>query len=337
MNIEQAKKAFEIIIKAGLVPCGWGPGGVGKTTMCEQIAEKHKVDFGYMTTNTSMLDHLTGTPKDDGNGGMIWTRPKNIPLHGNGIFLIDELSDGMLSIQKMFYSLILKRESNGHKLGDGWKTVVMANRPCDSIGSSMPPAPLITRMIHIGICCEVPDFTKHLTPSADVDVDSWIEAFALPNKVNPFIIAFLKSFPHRIYHFQAIPRTFEMLSKILSVYNNPDSILHEIITGTIGPEVGHEFFGFYKLAQQIPSIDSILNDPDNAPLPQNVGIMHALSTALVYRADRSNFANIIKYAKRIGHREIEVFLITSCTKKDTDLLSIPAYLQWHNNNADILN
>jgi len=191
--------------------------------------------------------------------------------------------------------------------------------------------------VHIGIGCETPDFTKNLTETADIDVNSWIENFALPNSINPFVIAFLKSFPHRIYNFQAIPRTFEMLSKVLAVYNVPDSTLHEIIIGTIGPETGHEFFQFYKLAQSIPSIDAILNDPENAPVPTDVGIMHALSTALVYKADRTNFENIIKYSKRIGHREIEVFLIVACTKKDADLLSVPAYLTWHNDNADILN
>ena len=336
MNISQAKKAFEIIIKAGLVPCGWGPAGVGKTTMAKQLAQKHEVDFSLMTTNLLMLDHLTGIPFNN-NGNMVFSRPDNIPLKGKGFLLIDELSDGMLSIQKMLYSLILERSCNGHKLGDDWKVIAMANRPQDSIGSSMPPAPLITRMVHIGIGCDIPDFNKNLTESADIDVNSWVENFALPNKINPFIIAFLKSFQHNIYSFQAIPRTWEMLSKILAVYNKPDSTLHEIIIGCIGPTVGHEFFNFYKLAQSIPDLDVILNDPSNAPIPSDIGIVHALSTALVYRSDRSNFANIIEYSKRIGHREIEVFLIVACTKKDQDLLSVPTYLTWHNENSDILN
>jgi len=336
MNIEQAKKAVEIILKAGIVPMVWGPPGIGKTTMVKQLAKKHEVEYRCLTTNLLMLDHLTGIPFNRDNR-MIFSRPENIPDTGKGFLLIDEITDGMLSIQKMLYGIILERSCNGHVLGIDWKSIAAGNRPSDGSGSSMLPSALVTRMIHIGICCEVPDFTRQLPEIADVDVDSWVEAFALPNKISPFIIAFLKSFPHRIYHYQATPRTFEMLSKILSVYNVPDSTLHEIIIGTIGPEVGHEFFGFYKLAQQIPSIDAILNDPENAPLPTDIGIMHALSTALVYRADRSNFVNIIKYAKRIGHREIEVFLITSCTKKDTDLLSIPTYLTWHNENSDILN
>ena len=50
-----------------------------------------------------------------------------------------------------------------------------------------------------------------------------------------------------------------------------------------------------------------------------------------------NFGNIVKYSQRLGHREMEVYLLTSAIKKDKDLSSIPEYLQWHNKNADILN
>lgn len=336
MNIEQAKKACEIVINSGLVPMLWGPPGIGKTTMVKQLASTHTVDYRCLTTNLLMLDHLTGIPFNNA-GSMVFSRPENIPADGKGFLLIDEITDGMLSIQKMLYSLVLEKSCNGHKLGADWKILAAGNRPNDGSGSSMLPSALILRMVHIGVCCEVPDFTRCLPEKADVDVNSWVENFALPNKINPFIIAFLKSFPHRIYHFQAIPRTFEMLSNILSVYNNPDAVLHEIILGCIGPEVGHEFFGFYKLAQQIPSIDAVLKDPLYSPIPSDIGIIHALSTALVYRADRSNFSNIIAYAKRLGHREMEVYLLTAAIKKDADLASIPAYLTWHNDNTDILN
>ena len=338
MNIEQAKKASEIILNAGLVPFWWGPPGIGKTTGARQIAEKYKVDFLAVSTDTLMLEDLVGIGfNPSGSNKMIFSRPEIIPETGKGIMLIDELTDGMQSIQKNLRTLILEHRIKNHKLSPDYKIICAGNRPSDLSGSCMPPSSFLTRVIHLGICCDVPDFTRNLPETADVDINSWIEYFALPAKINPFIIAFLKSFPHRIYYYQSIPRTFEMLSKVLSVYNNPDPILHEIIIGTIGPETGNEFFGFYKLAQQIPSIDAILQYPDTAPIPQDIGIMHALTTALVYRADRLNFGNIVKYSQRLGHREMEVYLLTSAIKKDKDLSSIPEYLQWHNKNADILN
>ena len=335
MNITQSKRAVEIVIKADYTPMLWGPPGIGKTTMIKQLAKQHEVEYQALTTNLLMLDHLTGIPFND-QGNMVFSRPANLPGTGQGFLLLDEISDGMQSIQKMLYSLILEKQCNGHKLSDQWHVIAAGNRPQDGCGSNMLPAALISRLIHIGVNCGVPDFTSYLPETADVDPDQWINDFALPNKLNPFIIAFIKSFPHRLYYYQAIPRTYEMLSNILSKYSYPDSILHEIIAGTIGPETGNEFFGFLKMAQSIPSIDAIISDPVNGSIPVDIGVLHALTTALVYKAERSNFNNIITYARRLP-AEMQIYLLISAISKDDKLASCPDYIQWHNDNKDILN
>lgn len=335
MNLTDTKKATEIIIKAGLTPMLWGPPGIGKTTLIRDMARTHEVSYKALTTNLLMLDHLTGIPYNK-NGQMVFSRPANLPATGQGFLLLDEITDGMQSIQKMLYSLVLEKQCNGHKLSDQWHVITAGNRPQDGCGSNMLPAALISRLIHLGVNCDVPDFTNYLPESADVDPDQWITDFALPNKLNPFIIAFIKSFPHRLYHYQAVPRTYEMLSKILSKYSMPNSTLHEIIAGTIGPETGNEFFGFLKLAQSIPSIDAIIKDPVNGSIPSDIGILHALTTALIYKTDRTNFNSIITYAKRLP-AEMQIYLLTSAISKDKDLASLPEYIQWHNENSDILN
>ena len=337
MNIEQSLKAVEVVLKSGRVPMLWGPPGIGKTTAIRQLAEKYQVEFRFLTTNYLMLEHLTGIPTNNGAGAMVFSRPENIPLEGKGILLIDELSDGMLSIQKMLYSLILERSCNGHKLGNDWKLVTAGNRPSDGSGSSMLPSALITRMIHIPVCCVLPDFTKVLPKTAIMDGRQWINDFAIPNQLHHTIIAFIKTYSDKLYQSQAIPRTWEMLSNILSIYNNPDSILHNIIIGTIGPETGNDFFAFYRLAMVLPDIDQIILNPTKADIPGQAGIVYALSTALLYKADRTNFEAIIKYASRFAEKEIEIYLITSILNKDASLASLPGYINWHNKNTQYLN
>jgi len=337
MNLDQAIKASEIILKAGLTPMFWGPPGIGKTTGARQLAEKYQVEYKGLTTNLLMLEHLTGIPFNNGSGEMIFSRPENIPGTGKGILLIDEITDGMLSIQKMLYSLILERSCNGHKLGSDWKVIAAGNRPGDGSGSSMLPSALITRMVHLAVCCELPDFSKVLPKTAIMDSKQWIDQFAIIAGIHPAIIAFIKTYPDKLYQSQAIPRTWEMLSKILNVYNQADSLLHNIILGTIGPETGNEFFSFYRLAMVLPDLDSILNDPLGSDIPAETGIVYALSTALLYKADRSNFENIIKYSSRFSEKEIEIYLITSIINKTPDLVSLPGYIAWHNHNGSYLN
>ena len=335
MNINQYKTCMEIVLKAGLVPFGWGPPGIGKTTANKQLAATWGVEFRALVTNHLMLEHLTGIPINNGDK-MVFSRPDNIPDIGKGILLLDEMSDGMQSIQKMLYSLILEGFSNGHKLGAGWRISAAGNRPGDGSGSSMLPSALITRMVHLGVCCDVPDFTRVLPESAEMDSVAWI-SWALSENIDPHIIAFIKSYPDKLYHYQAIPRTFEMLSKILSVYNQPDSILSAIINGCIGPEVGHDFYAFFRLSKVLPDIDQIIADPLNSIIPTETGIIYALSTALIYKSDRSNFNNILQYAARLTEKEIEIFLVQSIINKDNTLASLPAYIAWHNANAAYLN
>ena len=333
MNLNQAKKAIAICLKAGVTPCLHGPPAIGKTTGCKQIAETAGIEFRALTTNLLMLEHLTGIPFNQ-DGNMIFSRPANIPSAGKGILLIDEITDGALSIQKMLYSLILERECNGHKIGDGWKIVAAGNRPQDGSNSSMLPSALITRMVHLGIYCQVPDFNRVLPETCEVDTDNWI-VWAVDNKIHPLIIAYIKSFPDDLYHFQATPRTWDMLSRVLNVYDTPCNILKAIACGTVGQDIGTKFHGFMSISNKIPSIETILFNPENAIIPDDKSVLHALSTALTYKAEHSNFGNIIKYARRLS-QEIQLFLIESIVRKDETFRTVTEYIQWYNENKDIL-
>lgn len=315
---------------------GWGPPGVGKTEASQQIAEAMEVGFSVLTTNLLTLDDLTGLPIPDRESQQaIWYRPEAIPESGHGILLIDEITDGLISIQKCLYSLVLNHEVKGHKLGDGWSVICAGNRPKDGSGSSMLPSALITRMVHIGVYCDVPDFKRYLPETAETDLNDWT-IWAQSENIRPEIIAYLRMNPDKLYHYQATPRTWTMASKLIdTVLDHGSHILASLLQGTIGPGPGIEFFGFLRLASQIPSYEAILLDPINSPVPADVGILHALTSTLVYYCNRSNANSIIRYADRLPD-EFGIYLVTSCQNKVTDIASLPTYINWHNRHSELL-
>jgi len=343
MNIDNYQKAIAVCIKAGLTPMGWGPGGVGKTQANMQVGD---LAGGYraLVGNLLTLDALTGIPFNRGGGAaaggdagadmdMVWSRPVGIPSQDAGLLLVDEITDATINIQKQLYSLIFSREVNGHKLGNGWAVSCAGNRPGDGSGSSMLPAPLITRMVHIGVCCAVPDFTRQLPETADVDHQSWL-AWAVGQGIVPEVVAFIGRFPEHLYNRQATPRTWEMVSDLLKVVTSGDPITQELICGTVGPGVGVTFYGFLKLAATIPAPESILLDPVNGPVPGDLSVLHALLSTLVYVAKRSDVPALVVYAGRLS-AELGVYLLASLGVKDPDFVSVPEYIAWRNANADL--
>ena len=144
MNIESYKKAVAVCIRAGLVPMGWGPPGVGKTMAHRELADAAGLDLKVLTGNLLTLDDLTGIPYRDGDR-MVWSRPEALPDSGSGLLFVDEVSDCLQSIKKCLYSLILEHEVKGHVLPDGWAVSCAGNRPEDLTGSAMFPSALITR------------------------------------------------------------------------------------------------------------------------------------------------------------------------------------------------
>lgn len=333
MNIDNYQKSIAVCIKAGLVPMGWGPGGVGKTQSNKQVASGADIQYLALVGNLLTLDALTGIPYNE-RGSLLWSCPGWVELVGKGLLLIDEITDAMPSVQKMLYSLILEREVNGHKLGDGWAVSCAGNRPGDGSGSAMLPAPLITRLVHIGVCCQVPDFTRQLPESAEVDHKGWLR-WAVGCGIVPEITAFIRSFPEMLYSYQATPRTWEMVSDLLKVITSADPITQELICGTVGPGVGVTFYGFLKLAATIPAPESILLDPAGAPIPGDLSVLHTLLSTLVYIAERRHVAALVEYAGRLS-AEMGAYLLFSLGDKDPEFHTVAEYIRWYNQNKDIL-
>lgn len=76
-------------------------------------------------------------------------------------------------------------------------------------------------------------------------------------------------------------------------------IAKEVYAGCVGVGAATEFFTFCDLIPQMPSIDTILMDPDGAPLHDRPDVNYLVATALARRVTVTNADRVLRYLWRM--------------------------------------
>ena len=100
-----------------------------------------------------------------------------------------------------------------------------------------------------------------------------------------------------------------------------------LFRGTIGEAAAVEFAAFLKVWRELPHPRAVINDPENADIPQNASALMALCGSLYRLASDINFDSIVTYATRL-RREVGEFLVGSCVRRDPALQRSPAFIRW---------
>jgi hypothetical protein len=336
MNVAQTKEGIKMCMDAHLPIMLWGPGGVGKSEAVEQIAKE--LEIGYICFEAPIRDpiDICGYPAEEGKY-MIWRRPSILPESGSGIFHIDELPDCAPLLMKALYHLILKNEVAGHKVPESWYIIGSGNRPEDKGMGNPLPAPLITRLVHVGVYCDPPDFTNETPEKADVDFDSFI-TYTLKNKFHELVVAFLKFKSELVYRHQATPRTWEYVSKLLTAITpakHSDFVFKQLIAGTIGQGPAVDFNSFVEMARKVPNIDALIKNPLKAAIPDKKSILYAVTTGLLFRLNDKTESNIIQYIQRLPS-EYQFYFFKSAIHIRQEMIANKLYIEWVNNNKEYI-
>lgn len=73
----------------------------------------------------------------------------------------------------------------------------------------------------------------------------------------------------------------------------------EVWSGCVGKGVAAAASAFKQMANELPDIDGVLMDPDNAPVPSNPSAKYLVSTAVSSRMNGSNFGACLRYLGRM--------------------------------------
>tara|TARA_E500000318_G_scaffold99781_1_gene102040 strand:+ start:65 stop:1171 length:1107 start_codon:yes stop_codon:yes gene_type:complete len=206
------------------------------------------------------------------------------------ILMIDEFGKANPAVKNALLRLILERKIGSYTLHPDSIIFATTNLGSEGVGDLLP-AHARNRITVVET--KKPDAMEWVEWGIGNGVDHTILGWV---KDNPQVMQDFRDVPNPddnqyIFHPKAVdraafctPRSLHAASDILQNREGlDDNTLTAALMGTIGTRAAMDFMAFLKLADQLPSLESIKNDPDNATVPTSASatcmvVFRSLST-----------------------------------------------------------
>lgn len=330
-----AFKAICALIQSGDNVCVDGPPGGGKSSVVGQAAQACQRD---------VVVSLPGVEDVTEPGGFPWISADHSHaekvLFGQAykvvnatkptLWVWEDFITAPTSVQNAYMQWAWAREVNGHRLPDFVSIAMCTNRRTDKAGGSGITEPMKGRFTIIHMKSDLDDFCNNLYDRGKSDYGLSENAIiagssflrfrpGLLNKFNP--TADISNSPTERNWVAAFKHTDTGL---------PTHIEHALIAGRVGEGPAAELIGYLKVVRQMPSLDSILLDPENAVIPDEPAARYAVAVGLASKASEANFDRIVKYAWKLdknGHGEFAVLLVRDCVRRCYRVTNTKAFIQ----------
>ena len=289
LNLEQSAQLIEAIGHMRTVLMQ-GDIGTGKSsTLGELSARKpthHGVYFDCTTKDLGdmMIPSLQSIDAD-GCVRMIPNEELGVHLKQPVILMIDEFGKANPSVKNAMLRLMLERKIGSYSLHPDSFVFATTNKGSEGVGDMLPPHAR-NRMTVIQV-----RKTDHM---------DWIE-WGINNGIDATLLGWVKDNPQLMASFEDVkdpdenpyifhpqqqraafvtPRSLHAASDILKQREAfDDQTLTAALMGTIGDRGAMDLMSFVKLADQLPSLQSVKDDPKNAKVPDSA----AAICMVVYR------------------------------------------------------
>jgi hypothetical protein len=303
----------------------WGPPGVGKSDVVAQVAKARNMEL--RDVRLSLLDpvDLKGFPvADKANAQMSWLPPDFLPpmeSKNEGILFLDELVSAPPAVQAAAYQLILDRKIGNYVLPDGWAMVAAGNRAGDRAVVHRMPSALRNRLIHL-------DF--------EINVEDWVE-WGQKHDMCYELLAFIRFRPELLHKFNPTedprqfptPRSWMFVNQLYKSRLSTD-IETALIIGAVGEGAAIEFLAFARMADQLPTFEQILKDPNGVAVPHEPSAMYAVTTMLSMRTESiaKQFEPGFDYMLRLPLEYQTLYVQDLIRRHGEKLLATPKMTQW---------
>jgi MoxR-like ATPase len=318
----------------------WGPPGVGKSQLVQEIGERHQVPVIDIRLSQMEPSDLRGIPfrVED---LVEWAIPALLPdteRHGpRGILFLDEITSAAPTVSAAAYQLILDRRLGEYRIPDGWAIFAAGNRQGDRGVTYSMPAPLANRFSHLEF---------------ETNLDDWVQ-WAYAHEIDERIIAFLRFRPELLFDFDPAhnpvafpsPRSWEFAHRAVQKFLDKPDLILGALQACVGPAAGVELKAFIDNLDQLPDIDAITAGDPSVPVPKETDLQYAVAAALVGRSIRSQngqngteaLGHILDYAGRFPSREMGVMLVSDMHRAIGEkIFAVPQFQQWAKNVANVM-
>lgn len=315
----------------------WGAPGLGKSDSVRKVAQiigektgKEVVVNDVRLALMSQTD-LRGIPCPTADRTKaVWLKPEIFDMDPSdnviNVLFLDEIANANPSVQLAAYGLILDRCVGEHTIPDNVYIIAAGNRQTDGCHVQKTSRALSNRMIHLQVEC---------------NVDDW-KSWAVNSGINDKIIGFI-NFKNSMLNPKsegaakddvafATPRTWEILSRLLRVYNTEPENIADVVYGTVGEGPGGEFIQYCKVYGTLPDINDILAGKDVTP-PTNPSAVYAICSSLsskVTTVKPEELNNILKFTDKLSD-EFAVLCVKDMCRINggkTKLMKASYYMEW---------
>ena len=326
ISIKQAKPLVMKCFKKRIVPYLVSSPGIGKSSLGMQIAKETKYKFIDVRLAQADPTDLNGFPAIvNGEATFIPfdifpTTDTPIPEGYFGwILMLDELSSCPRSIQAAAYKIILDHKVGNRDLHPKVLILAAGNGINDNAHVVSMSTALQSRMVHLEIGINVQDLIQHAIKAG---WDSRVVSFM---GYRPELLT--KYDPKHNDHTFACPRTFEMLSNLVNDEPIISTELVPLLDGTIGKGASVEFRNYCAFFDKLPTLASVLSDPENVGIPYGAGMVHAFTSMLTDGMTVANGDTIMKCVSRLG-MEFQAMCVLGAYNKNPSIEQCPSIEQW---------
>ena len=275
-----AKSAIKVAFKKKRPIFLWGPPGVGKSDIVQQITDEAN---GFMfDLRLGQMDptDLRGMPFFNKElGVMDWAPPIDLPSaefakdYPMITVFLDEMNSAPASVQAAAYQLVLNRRLGKYVLPDNVVIIAAGNRESDKGVTFRMPTPLANRFVHVEI---------------RADYEAWFD-WAVENGIHPDVVGYLSFAKQDLYDFDAksssrafaTPRSWSFVSELIEE-DMPETTATDLIAGTVGEGLAVKFQAHRKIAGKLPNPTDVLAGKVSKLEVQEVSAMYSLTISMCY-------------------------------------------------------